>query len=645
VNVNRVALPGSALIEFVGEEASVSIPVKVNGKNSQALIDTGAGTNVIDMGLITKLQVSGNLVENRSKIFAVGNVEMEVMGSVELLIDVGDSQVVNCEFTVLATTEPTFILGRQFLKEFQSTEFDWENSRVRLGHFWKSTDCCLSGGDTCFSRVAAARLAKSDTEVTNCAEFDVNPNLNELERGALMKVLTEFEDVFAENPKKPALMNIAVHVIETSGQPVKQKMARVAPQIAEEIDRQVAEMLENGICRPSSSPWSSRVILVKKKDGSWRFVVDYRALNDQTKKDSYPMPQISDIIDLMNGSQFFSVTDGASAYWSVPLTEDSKEKTAFSVPRGLFELNVMTFGLVNAQATYQRAHDAALQAAPHSAAYVDDACTFSHSFAEHIEDLRCILSCYRRASMQLKRSKCKFGYDVVDFAGYRLSKDGILPIADNVAPILNFPVPKNLQEVQRFVALANYYRNFLPAMSSIAQPLHNLSRRDTPFVWSEVEQRSFDAIKLALVSPPVLRFVDWAMPIFLETDASKCAVGAVLSQKAPNGKLQPIGYSSSGLTDAQKNYSARELECWGIIAAVRKWHCYLQAAPKVILWCDHNPLVWLRSQPDPRGKFGRWINELEEIRYEIVYRPGKDNVGPDCLSRASWPVDEVVNDE
>jgi transposase InsO family protein len=626
------------------EESSVSIPMLIEGCAVTGLVDTGAGISVVDRITAASWGVSGRLSPPSGKVFAVGNVEMAIDGVVDLRVDVGDGQVIDHKFTVLSTEEPTVILGRQFLRSFPATEFDWNQNRLRLGDFWKASELSLSGGDSWFSRNRAARI-----NVESCSPdaepFDVNPALGESQKERVLSLLDEYKDVFAVNPKKPSLTNLATHVVETSGQPIKQKMFRMSPSVAEEVDRQVVEMLHNGICRPSMSPWSSRVILVRKKDGSMRFVVDYRALNDQTKKDAYPMPQISDIVDRMHGSRFFSVTDGASAYWSVGLEESSREKTAFSVPRGHFEMNVMSFGMSNANASYQRVHDMALQRATNSAAYVDDACTFSGSFEEHLVHIRTILQCYRSANLQLKRSKCKFAYEEVDFAGFRLCSSGLLPVPENVAAVVNFPTPTNLKQVQRFVAMANYYRNFLPAMSRVAAPLHELSKQSVPFRWSDVEQSSFEQIKSALTNPPVLGFIDWGKELFLETDASKCAVGAILSQRDHSGRLKPLGYFSSGLTDAQKNYSATELECWALVAATRKWHVYVQAAPSVILLCDHNPLVWIRKQKDARGKFGRWLNELEGVSYEIRYRQGKDNIGPDCLSRAPCPVDAAVNDE
>ena len=249
--------------------------------------------------------------------------------------------------------------------------------------------------------------------------WDVNRDLDSQQECRIKELLEEFRDVFAVDPKKPNVTTHAQHKIETGNAlPVKAKSVRVSPRVEAEVNVQVGQMLRNGIIRPSMSPWASRVILVQKKDMTYRFAVDYRALNDHTKKDAYPLPDIKDILDKLNGSKFYSSLDGASAYWSVPIVEEDREKTAFITPRGQFEFCVMPFGLCNAQATYQRAIDAALRGAVHSLPYIDDTLTYSSSLEDHIAHLRNVLECYRESNMQLRRDKCKFAYNEIEFLGH-----------------------------------------------------------------------------------------------------------------------------------------------------------------------------------------------------------------------------------
>lgn len=652
--VNRVDIDSSSshkserIANKYDDEAAAMIRAVVNGVPVTALVDTGAGPSVMSKSIHAKIG-SPPLCSTTSKVQTIGKSRVTVLGKVTVPFEV-DGEFVEHSFSVLEIPDDTLIMSRRLQGQYGSTEFDWENCRIRLGVHWVPTELIVRGGSQ-DSRVHVVadcvgdrieRKKPIDTET----QFDINPKLCHDEKRAILELLTEFADVFAVDPNRPSLTHLITHDIDTGdAPPFKQKVSRMSPQKEAEVNAQIDRMLANGIIKPSSSPWSSRVLLVKKKDGTYRFVVDFRALNDLTKKDSYPMPKVHDVIDRMGGSTVFSTMDGASAYWTIPLSERSKEKTAFSVPRGQFELEVCSFGMCNAQADYQRLHDEVLFPAQRTCAYVDDSCTFSRTFREHLRDLRVALQCYRSASMQLKRSKCHFGYGTVDFVGYQVSAEGFRPLPEYTKAVSAFPTPINVKEVQRFLGMINYHRHFLKNMAEIARPLYALTKKGTPFEWSTTQQDAFESLKAALVNAPVLNFIQWDKPFVLESDASRVAVGAVLSQHDELGRLRPVAYFSSGLTETQRNYSATELECWGLIACTRKFRVYVESAVELVLVTDHNPLVWLRNQTDPRGKFARWTMELEELNYKVVYRRGSDNAAADCLSRCDVPVDPEVQDD
>ena len=544
-------------------------------------------------------------------------------------------------FKVVKTKRPIkTILGRDFLYKFGTTEFNWSAGKIRLGNMWLTPLLWIRGG-THNDRVAMATSSSKDKMI-----FDINPNLDDSQRSRLLSLLEEYKDCFAVNPKKPSATPTGTHVIETipGARPHKAKRYRMSPQQEEETNRQAEEMLQNGIIQPSNSPWAHNVILVKKRDGSTRFVIDYRPINEATVKDAYPMPNIREIVDKMKGSKFFCKMDMASAYWSVPIREEDREKTAFMTPRGLYEMCVTGYGLCNSQATYQRVMDKALDGVDSAASFVDDVSTFNASFEEMLVTLRETLERLRAANLQMRCDKCKFGYTEIDYVGYHISSQGLSPIYDNVKAVLEFPAPTNRKELERFLGMAGYYREFLPRMAELAHPLNRLRKKGQPFAWTAECESSFQEIKKCLASPPVLAFPDWKSPFCIEADACDHSVGGVLSQKDDGtGKLRPIGFYSLALdkakkhynSQAEKDYDAREKECWALVAGTRKWSMYCRAATKVMLITDHNPLKWLRQQPDPRGKFGRWLMELENIPYQIAYRNGLDHTVPDCLSRAT----------
>ena len=235
-------------------------------------------------------------------------------------------------------------------------------------------------------------------------------NLSAEELSKAQKLVQKFNGLFTEDSKNPKQTHLVNHQIITEGAlPVKARYRRVPAAWEDEIESQIQEMLNNGIIRPSSSPWNSPVILAKKKDGKMRFVCDFRSLNDVTKKDTYPLPHIRDIIDKMEGARYWSTLDAAGAYWSMPLNEADKEKTAFTVPRGKFEFNVTPFGLSNSGASYQRMMDICLAGLPYHRilAYMDDIVIFSCTFAEHLSELETLFEKLSEANITLKSSKCQ----------------------------------------------------------------------------------------------------------------------------------------------------------------------------------------------------------------------------------------------
>ena len=217
-------------------------------------------------------------------------------------------------------------------------------------------------------------------------------------------------------------------------------------------------MCKNGICRPSKSPWASDVVLVRKKDGQMRFAIDYRQLNSITRRDAYGPPNPQSIPDKLKGSRYFSSLDIASAFWYVPMREKDIPKTAFHTPRGLYEMLVMPFGMVNAGATFQRLIDLTLADAVGVESYVDDILVCPSTFEEHVVRMREIFRLFTRANIQLRRDKCHLlNYDC-EFLGHLITSQGRKPTTSYLEKLASFPSPRTLRELQRFLGTMNYYR-------------------------------------------------------------------------------------------------------------------------------------------------------------------------------------------
>ena len=282
-------------------------------------------------------------------------------------------------------------------------------------------------------------------------------DLNCEQQTKFIALLEEFEALFNDNPGRTTLCEHAIYTGEAT--PRKARPIRLPPQWEEEINSHLDELLNQKLCRPSMSPWASNVVLVTKKDSRKRFAIDYRGLNGVTRKDAYGIPQVQAILDRLHGYRYFSVIDISAAYLCVPSSHRDVEKTTFNTPRGLFEMTVMPFGLVNAQATFQRLMDNTLQGLTNAESDIDDCIIFSHSFEQHLEDLRGVFSRLLHARLHVKLRKCQFIRREVEFLGHAVSEEGLRPLSSTAVRLSKFPRPQNVAELQRFVGSVNFYRS------------------------------------------------------------------------------------------------------------------------------------------------------------------------------------------
>ena len=344
------------------------------------------------------------------------------------------------------------------------------------------------------------------SSVENVTTFDSNnvtamfkclpsPNLTTSENNRLNSILGQFTDIFAPSSVDLGRTTVIRHHIDTGdARPIKQPPYRVSHSQKNEIESQIGTMLDQGIIKVSSSPWSSPIVLVKKKDGTTRFCVDYRKLNAVTRKDSYPLPRIDDALDALAGAKYFTTLDLQSGYHQVAMDSDSIEKTAFISHAGLYEYNVMSFGLTNAPPTFQRLMQRVLHGLDWQIClvYIDEVIVFSSSFEEHLSRLTTVFGRLREANLKLKPSKCHFARTSVDFLGFVVSSEGILPDPSKLDTVRTFPVPKFVKDVRSFLGLCNYYRRFVKDFAKIASPLNRLTRKLVPFVWDETCEKAFE---------------------------------------------------------------------------------------------------------------------------------------------------------
>ncbi|MBJ5594241.1 RNA-directed DNA polymerase, partial [Salmonella enterica subsp. enterica serovar Typhimurium] len=376
------------------------------------------------------------------------------------------------------------------------------------------------------------------------------------QRTSLEDLQREFFDIFSCGPSDYGRTELVYHSINRGDHPAIRQLARRLPLAKrEEVDSLIDEMKRQDVIEPSSNPWASPVVLVRKKDGSTRFWVDYRRLNDITKKDSYPLPRIDDTLDRLSGAEWFSTLDLRSGYWQVSVHPDDKEKTAFTTGSGLWQFKVGPFVLCNAPATFERLMERTLVGlAPEICmVYIDDIIFTGKTFEQHLSNLKTVLSRLRTAGLKLSPKMCKFFQKETCYLGHVISADGIRTDPSKIRAISTWPVPKDMHELRSFLGLCSYYRRFMKGFSVTAAPLHRLTESKEKFVWTGNCQEAFNKLKEALSSPPVLAYPQPDQPFILDTDASYTGIAAVLSQ-VQDGQEKVIAYFSKSLSKPECNY-------------------------------------------------------------------------------------------
>ncbi|GMF30451.1 unnamed protein product [Phytophthora fragariaefolia] len=316
-------------------------------------------------------------------------------------------------------------------------------------------------------------------------------------------------------------------------------------------------MLSAGVIEPGESAWGFPVVLVRKKDGSVRFCVDYRALNSITHKDVYPLPRIEEKLESLGGARLFTTLELRSGYWQIRVAEEDRDKTVFMTKSGLYRFRRMPFGLTNAPATFQRLMNGALRGLTWLTCLVDldDIIIFTKgSIEQHVIELAGVLERLRAAGLSFKLKKRTFATTSMEYLGHHLSDKGVQPAERLVTSVRDFPRPSDTTEVKRFVHLAGYYRKFIAAFGIIVEPLTRLLKKDVPWEWSEAQEFVFERVKMLLTTRPLLLYPNFELPFRLVTDASKVGLGACLMQDRGRG-WQPIAYGSKVNSTAETNYS------------------------------------------------------------------------------------------
>ncbi|MFS7996550.1 putative nucleotidyltransferase, Ribonuclease H [Helianthus anomalus] len=594
------------------------------------LVDSGSTHNFLNKKLAEKLHCALKTVNN---LMSVG---------------VANGQSINCNqyspnfqwfmqgmwFTtdvlVIPLENYDMVLGVQWLLTLGPIV--WNFVDLTMQFQLEDNQCVLKGTE---SNESVSQAHLFSLQVPSQVSFQHDTTVLNLEQNTqLQSLLDAYQDVFQTPTTLPPKRPPFDHRIDlqAGSKVVNLKPYRYPSAQKDVIEKLTKELIDTGVVRGSSSPFASPVVLVKKKDGTWRFCIDYRSLNSITIKNSYPIPLIEELFDELGGATIFSKLDLRSGYHQIRMHDEDIHKTAFRTHEGLFEFVVMPFGLTNAPATFQSLMNHTFK--PFLRKFVlvffDDILVYSSCWEEHLLHLQQVLDVLRAQTLYTRMSKCSFGGATVEYLGHLISREGVSTDPKKLEAIKEWPIPTNAKQLRGFLGLSGYYRRFIKGYGSLAKPLTNLLRKDA-FDWNDEATTAFNSLKTALLSPPVLALPNFSKTFVLETDASGKGIGAVLMQEG-----HPIAFISKALSARQQALSVYEKELLALIFAVKYWHHYL-AMGHFIIRTDQKSLKLLMEQKITTPLQQVWLSKLLGYNFEIVYKAGNDNKVADALSRMHSP--------
>ncbi len=617
----------------------LTLPMLIRGRYFQAMIDTGSSLTLLQKSCWRQLRHKEQLSSSRGQTFkqangqvlsALGmwNCECEVQGRrYDLTLYVMKDE----DLTVPVILGMDFLMSTGISLDFSKAQYSLPASN----HCQEETFSFMPFNfhNALLSFYLALPLPEESCETQTFVHQLITTAITSPEYQFRLKhLLREWHTVCTN---EIGHTDVVKHrIITTSEVPIRKKPYRVSVEKQQFIEQEIKVMLDKKIIRPSFSPWAAPVVLVLKKGGGQRFCIDFRGLNSKTYLDGYPMPQIHEILESLHGAAIFSTLDLKSGYWQVEMEPESIPKTAFTTSSGLYEFLRLPFGLKNSAATFQRLMELVLKDVRGKSCfvYIDDVVVYSKSEEEHLVHLRAVFQCLSRAGLTLNLQKCNLMQKSLTFLGHVISAEGIKTDPAKVEAVANFPVPKSLKEVQRFLGLAGWYHRYIPQFSDKVAPLHALKRKGATWTWTEECQSAFEVIKHELISAPVLMAPDLSKSFRVQTDASEIGLGAVLTQDIDDVE-HVIAYASRLLQGAEKSYSVSEKECYAVIWAVEKWRAYLEGRLFEVI-TDHAALTWVFNHPKPSSRLIRWSIRLQEFDFTVKYRKGQCNIVPDTLSRS-----------
>lgn len=632
------------------------IMIKIDNIYRTALTDTGATRSIIRPGITTNINTGINVqIELADNTMRMINQEAKVM------IQIGSKKIIH-NLLIMDGLTTDCIIGLDVMREMDITIRASHNEILIKGEsirfiprnlakrFMKE---CIKGIKTLMNRpfqelIKIGGVTVETTPKQNAWKYAVmEKKLTAEQKDIMEKFLAKRNQYFANQEKPLGQIDMKyAHRVQPAGKPIKRKVKPLSPAMLEEQKKQIVKMLELGVIQPSNSDWAANPSFSPKKDGTWRFNINFRGINKRCEGDSYPIPRAPDLLEIFEGMNWFSKLDASMGYWQLPIHPDDRKYCSFICQEGQFEFCRMSFGLMNAPASYQRMNDDVLKSVLRKFAvvYIDDVIVYSKTFEEHVKQLAIVMDLIYNSGQLLRADKCDFFMREVEYLGHMVGSGGRRMCDNKLRKILALPRPTDKESVRRFLGVTGYYRAYIREYAKIANPLTELTKQDNKFEWTEECEKAYDTIQKLFEANAVLEHPDYSKPFIVECDASDKGVGAVLLQETTKRGIKkdlPVFFASRKLTPGERKWPIRDKEALAIVWALATFRHHILGR-HFIVRSDHQSLEWLMEAKT--GRLARWALLLSEYEpFTIQYKSGKVNKRADALSRM-YEISEILPD-
>lgn len=607
------------------------VSITTEYRDFPAVMDTGCSVSLIEHKLAKNLNRNYASIGDYS-LTCANTDKLKPIGKTQVTLQLG-SKTISQFFYVVEKLPYPCILGSDFIAD-NNIILDLNSKRFCFGNSPESIQIEQINEHTGKLNLGLAMFANTECEVGSLE--------------SRIELLLQKYPTVARTDGSYGRTDWTYHVIDAHGPPPCQKPYRKSPMLREIINNNVKELLENGMIRPSRSPYAAPVVLDMKKNGKYRMCINYSRLNDQTKNNAAPMENVSTILRQLPIGYYDSLIDLKSGFWQIMLSQDSIEKSAFVTQDGHFEFLVMGFGLKNAPKSFaalmRKVLDGYLD--DFVKVFMDDIIIYSKTLDEHLRHIELILKRLRMANLAINRDKSVFAKREVTFLGHIVSEDGLKKVPNKVQAISEFPQPKCIKDVQRFHGMCQWYGNFIEHFAEIAEPMTRLLKKTVPWHWGKEQQKSFEKLKAEMCNKVLLYGINYAYPILLKSDASEYGLGGALINII-EGIERPVMFISKTLNESERRTHIYEKELYAIIWGYDKLREFIEGH-EFTIQTDNEAVSYLKKMKEKKAKLMRWANEIQSWNAKLVFRPGKENVEADALSRAPIPEQEgdpTMNDD